>query len=52
MLDPDRLNRNHVFTVRGKDDKFVVVLTDKEGKDTWEISWERWVREGRDALKD
>lgn len=52
MLDPNRLNRNHVVTVRSKDNKFVVVITDKKGIDRWEISWDKWVREGRKALND
>jgi len=52
MIDPDRLNRNHVLTVYGKDGKYKVVIADKGEKNTWEISWEQWVKEGRNALKD
>lgn len=52
MLDPDRLKRNHVYTVRGKDGKWFVIATDKDEKYFWEISWELWVKEGRKALED
>ena len=52
MLDIKRLERNHVLTVRGKDDKFVVVVTNKDGNDIWEITWTEWVRLGVAALKD
>jgi hypothetical protein len=52
MLDVDRLKRNHVFTVRCKDGKFFVVVTDKNCKEFWEIPWDTWVKEGRNALKD
>lgn len=52
MLDPDRLNRNHVINVRHKDGKYVIVVADKGEKNTWEISWEQWIKEGRNALKD
>lgn len=50
-FDPDRLNREHVHNVRGKDGKFVVVVvTDKDKNDTWEISWDKYVREGKDSF--
>ena len=52
MLDPNRLKRNHVVNVRGHDGKFWVVVTDQNESTIWEISWERWVKEGCNALKD
>jgi hypothetical protein len=38
LFDPDRLNRTHVVTVRGKDDKFKIVLSDGS-----EIDWKVWI---------
>ena len=42
MIDPDRLKRNHVFTVRGKDDKFTVIVKTPEGHEIG-VKWERWI---------
>ena len=45
-LDPDRLNRDHVLTVRGKDDKFKVIIADKDGFEIYVITWEQWIKNG------
>lgn len=46
-----REERDHVYNVRGKDDKFFVVI--KEGKNNlfYEITWEEWIRTGSEELK-
>ena len=47
MLDPDRLARVHVVNVRGKDGKYLVVLSDDST-----MSWEDFVTHGCEELRN
>lgn len=38
LLDPNRLNRVHVKTVRAKGNDYVVVLSDNS-----EVGWNTWI---------
>jgi len=43
MIDPNRLKRVHVVTVRMKDTKYIVILSDKS-----EVDWDQWIRMSQD----
>ena len=47
MIDPNRLNRVHVVTVRAKGNGYVVVLSDGS-----EISWDSWIRLSEDERRN
>lgn len=43
MIDPNRLNRVHVVSVRMKGDKFYIILSD-----TSEVEWSVYAKNGAD----
>lgn len=46
----DRMQRDHVKNVRLRKDRYYVVMTDKDKRDEWEITWEQWLLDREDII--